>query len=79
MFAVLSQFDSQLKNVENAEEFFNNMIHIDFEKADIDNDIEWFDNNKDKYGDAMNYHMKMTCFEWNNYKKYIYNGETDTE
>ena len=74
MFAVLSQFDSQIKNVKNAEEFFNNMIHIEFEKADNNNDIEWFDNNKDKYGDAMNYHMTKTypCFEWKNYKKYIH-------
>ena len=50
-------------------DLFNRRIHIQFEKADLKNDTEWFDQNYLKYKEFNDHHFKMTypLFKWDNF------------
>jgi len=54
--------------------------HFNFEMADTDNNIEFFNRYKKQgYLDAMKAHRKMTsCFDWTNFDKWVGEGELPT-
>lgn len=69
MYDRLAYYEPKIKEVEHAKEFFNNMIHIQFERADMREDNEWYENNI-KYLKCMDFHFHMTqgVFEFNHFK-----------
>ena len=71
VFDRLALFNPKIKTIEHAKEFFNAMKHIDFEKADMEANAEWYENNI-KYLKCMDFHFYMTqgCFEFNHYKQW---------
>lgn len=45
--------------------------HIDLERADMTNDVQWFEKNFEK-NKAMNFdHIMNTCFRWKNAKRWL--------
>lgn len=61
-----------LKTVEGFGEFLDSEKHKEFEKADLKNDTDKFDEMVMKgYLNCMCIHMKNTIFEWKNWKKYV--------
>jgi len=61
-----------LKTVEGFADFIDNLAHIEFEKADLKNNTDKFDEMvMSGYLNCMCIHMKNTVFEWKNWKKYI--------
>jgi len=45
--------------------------HIDFERADITNDIEWFKENYPKYKAQILIHKRCTIYDYPNFDKWL--------
>ena len=67
-----------LRQVVGYDEFIDNQEHIKFEKADLRNDIDVFIQLifKDRLN-CMLVHMKNTCFDWTNWRKFISDTNLD--
>ena len=64
----------ELLAVPKMEKFMNNNYHLTFEKADLLNNVEWFEVAKSKgYLAAMTKHMDCTypTFKWKNYRAWL--------
>jgi len=74
---ILFTLRPELLEVPKMKKFINNGYHLTFEKADIQNNTEWFEIAKSKgYLPAMKKHMELTypTFEWDNFKKWLENN-----
>lgn len=56
---------------ESKTDFMYSSKHIQFEQADLNNDVQWFEEHYKKYGKDMDSWTKTTCiFPWTNYLKW---------
>lgn len=56
-------------------DFISSRKFVEFERADLDNNIRWFEEHKSKYGADMDKWANLTkVFPWKNYTKW---KETD--
>ena len=68
MSAVIMGFNPELKDVPHMEEFLDKGLHIEFERAEMRNDQEWFVEHSNKYLPAMKAHRKYTSiFDWSKF------------
>ena len=52
--------------------------HIDFERADMNNDIEWFKDNYPKYKTEILLHKRCTIYDYPNFDKWLISiGESE--
>jgi hypothetical protein len=73
-FNFFSSFFPNLRNIKNMDKFINNDIYFEFEKFDIDNDINGFNKLYDMgYLECMKEHSKLTgdVFKWTNFKDWL--------
>ena len=50
---------------------FSQGLHIELEKADLRNDVIWFEKYFDKHYDYFMFHIEHTVFRWKNVKHWI--------